>query len=136
MVDAISIAISGLQAQSQRLAASANNIANVSTTGRVPTQDNPSSTVYRPLQVSYQALTAGGEPGGVAAQVSEVNDPYTVIYDPSNSYANSEGLIAAPNVDLVEEAVNVLISKTLYKANISVIKTQEEMFDEALDILT
>ena len=136
MVDALSIAVSGLMAQRQRLGVAASNIANVSTTGRIPTADNPSSTVYRPLEVSYAAMTVNGRPAGVSTQVNEVHDPYSVAYDPSSSYANSDGLVAAPNVDLVTESVNMLMAKNLFKANLSVIKTEKEMLGELLDTLT
>lgn len=135
MVDALSIAVSGLTAQKQRLAVSASNIANVSTVGRVPTADNPASTVYHPLDVSYTAMTVNGKPGGVSAQVNDVQDPYTVFYDPSNSYANADGLVAAPNVDLVAESVNMIVARNVFKANLSVIKVEKEMLGELLDTL-
>ena len=135
MSNVLSIALSGLNAQNTRLAASANNIANASTVGAVPTASG-TSTVYRPLSVSYTALTAGTNTGGgVSAHVTEDADGYTVIFDPSSPFADSEGLIAAPNVDLAREAVNILESKLLFKANLSVIKIQKEMMGELLDTL-
>ncbi len=136
MADAISIALSGLTAQSIRLAASASNIANVSTSGVLPTKQSPASTVYRPLSVSYTALTTGaGQAGGVRADVTEDPDGYSAVYDPSNVHANNEGLVAAPNVDLARETVNILVAKTLFKANLSVIKAEREMLGELLDTL-
>lgn len=131
MTDAISIAMSGLRAQSVRLAASASNIANVGTSGAIPTPEAPASTVYKPLNVSYTALSTGG----VRADVIEDANGYTPVYDPSSIYANNDGLSAAPNVDLVKETVNMLEAKAVYKANVSVIKTQEEMLGELLDTL-
>lgn len=136
MSGALSIAVSGLAAQSQRLAAISNNIANVNTTGVLPTQSAPVSTVYRPLSVSFTALTAGdGIPGGVRAEVTADPDGYSPVYDPSSIYANSEGLIAAPNVDIARELVNLIETKSVYKANVSVIKTQSEMLNELLNTI-
>lgn len=134
MTDALSIALSGLKAQTQRLAATASNVANASTTGAVPSADPsaPASTVYKPLQVTFSSLE---DTGGVRADVSPDPNGYTVIYDPSSVHANAEGLIAAPNVDLAEEAVHLLETKSAYKANVSVIKTQDEMLKDLLDVL-
>lgn len=135
MVDAVSIALSGLTAQKQRLGVSATNIANMSTGGVVP-ENGQVSTVYRPLQVNTQSVTfENGEGAGVQASVSEKNNPYSVVYDPNSVYANEEGLVAAPNVDLAEESVNLLMTKTAYKANIAVMKTADEMTQSLLDEL-
>lgn len=38
-------------------------------------------------------------------------------------------------VDLSEEAVNLLLAETEYKANLATIKTADELSDELLDIL-
>jgi len=137
MTDAVSIALSGLRAQQTRLAAGASNIANASTTGTVPAASPSapastaasSSTVYKPLSVNLTSLAAGG----VRADVSADPKGYSLIYDPSSPYANSEGMIAAPNVDLTREIVNLLEIKTSYKANLAVLKTQDEMLGELLD---
>ncbi len=136
MVNALSIAISGLMAQSQRLSASANNIANALTTGALPTQQAPASTVYKPLSVSYTALTIGGTGSGVAASVTADPNGYSPVYDPSSIYANKDGIIAAPNVNLTQESVNILESKTIFKANLSVIKTQDQMLGDLLNIIS
>lgn len=132
MTDALSIALSGLNAQKQRVAAVASNIANATTVGRVPTTEDPATTVYKPVSVSLTALQAGG----VAAQVTESPEGHSVIYDPSSFYANAEGLVAAPNVDLAEQLVDLLVSKSLFKANAAVIKTQDELNDSLLDIIS
>jgi flagellar basal-body rod protein FlgC len=132
MTDALSIALSGLRVQQTRLDAAANNIANATTSGRVPTQADPASTVYKPLTVSMTALNAGG----VSAQVSANPDAYSVSFSPDDPHANAEGLIAVPNVDLVSESVNIMTVKAAFKANLSIIKTQDQMLGDLLDALT
>lgn len=136
MTDAVSIALTGIAAQSVRLAASANNIANASTIGVLPTEESPASTVYKPLSVSYTALTIGaGSAAGVRADVLENQNGYSPTYDPTSVYANSAGVVAAPNVDLVQEAINISESKTLLKANLAVIKAERDMLGELLDTI-
>jgi flagellar basal-body rod protein FlgC len=131
MSDALSIALSGLTAQKQRLGVAANNIANATTSGRVPTAGDPVSTVYKPLGVSLTALTAGG----VQSTVTEDPKGYSVSYDPDSVYANSDGYVAVPNVDLAEQAVNLIETKALFRANLAVIKTQEQLQKDLLDTI-
>ncbi|MBL8712577.1 MAG: flagellar biosynthesis protein FlgC [Alphaproteobacteria bacterium] len=133
MTDALSIALSGLRAQTTRLAATASNIANASTSGTVPNADPsaPASTLYTPVTVDFSSQAGGG----VSAQVRPDPNAYSVIYDPSSGYANADGLVAVPDVDLAQEAVNLLETKALYKANLSVIKTQDEMLGDLLDTI-
>lgn len=131
MTDALSIALSGLTAQKQKLAASASNIANVSTSGALPTATGAASAVYKPLQVNF--ISESG--GGVRADVVERKDAYTAAYDPSSPHADAEGMIAVPNVDLVEESVKITETKVSFRANLGVMKTQDEMLGELLDTL-
>jgi len=143
MTDAVSIALSGLRAQQTRLAAGASNIANASTTGTVPAAPPSApastvfggqniSTVYKPLNVNLTSLATGG----VRADVTADPKGYSLIYDPASPYANSEGMIAAPNVDLTREIVNLLEIKASFKANLAVLKTQDEMLGRLLDTRT
>lgn len=133
MTDALSIALSGLRAQTTRLAATASNIANASTAGSVPSADPsaPASTVYTPVTVDFSSQAGGG----VSAQVRPDPNAYSVIYDPSSVHANAEGLVAVPDVDLAEQLVNLIETKALFKANVSVIKTQDEMLGDLLDTI-
>jgi len=134
MMDAVSIAVSGLTAQKQRLGATASNIANISTTGRVPGADPsaPASTVYKPLRTTLTSL--GG--GGVQATVTPDENGYSVYYDPSSPQADENGLVAAPDIDLAAESVDLIETKAAFKANLGVLKVQEEMQDSLLDVLT
>jgi flagellar basal body rod protein FlgC len=45
-------------------------------------------------------------------------------------------LIAVPNIDFNKEFVNLMQSKSAFKANLSVLKTEKEMLGELLDALT
>ncbi len=131
MTDTLSIALSGLTAQSRRFGTIANNIANVGTVGALPTAASPASTVYKPQSVSYAALSAG-----VRADVTEDAQGYSAAYDPTSPYADAQGLVAAPNVDFTQELTSLMATKTAYKANIFVIRTQDETIGELLNTLS
>jgi flagellar basal-body rod protein FlgC len=129
MIGAISTALTGLLAASKKVEASANNIANMGSAGSL----DPAS----PNQ-PYQALTtvqqANGTGGVTAANIPK-KPGFVNAYAPDSPFANSEGMVGAPNVDLAEEAVNLKIAEISYKANIGVLKTAQEMSEELSRVL-
>jgi len=135
MSDSISIALSGLLAQSRSLSVSANNIANITTAGAVPTVALPKSNVYKAQTVDFKSLMSNGVAGGVIASVKQ-DKGFSLAFNPSSIYANKDGLIAVPNVDLTKEIVTIMQTKQFYKANLSVIKAQKDMLGELLDAIT
>lgn len=139
LTPALSNALSGLNAQKLRLNATASNVANVSSGGAVPGSAEAAAgatTVYRPLQVNITSQTLpDGQGAGVSANVTEIENGFSLSYDPAGVGANAEGFVAVPNVDLAQEAVNLIETKALFKANAAVIRTQEEMLGNLLDTL-
>lgn len=131
MTDILSIATSGLRAQSTKLATSANNIANVNTTGALA-EDNPDTGAYAPIDTVLETQNGGG----VAASTQTRQNPYTTVYDPSSVYANADGLISAPNISLEEEIVDTKIAEIAYKANAKLISVAKELDEALLDTLT
>lgn len=110
-------------AASKRAEASAENISNMSSAGTV--DGSGAYSGYR-AQTTVQSENAGG---GVSAE-NVVKKPGMVnAYAPESPFANSEGLIGTPDVDLAEEAVNLKLAEIAYKANASVIRTANEMSD-------
>ena len=136
MDDAMAIAASGLAAASASLTAGASNITNMETAGPVPAtspmQPLPANSgVYQPVSATTQALPGGG----VVAAVSNTLPSYTLAYDPSAPFANLQGMVAAPNVDLAAQAVNQLSSALAFRANLAVFQVASNNFKTLLDIL-
>ncbi len=118
---AMNTALSGLQAASTRLNVSANNVANAAST---------SGEVYKAQRVEQTSV----QEGGVKAQV-QPKTPATVQYfDQNNAAANEEGVAEYPNVSLEEEVINQQIAGYDFKANLSVIRTADEMLGNLLDM--
>lgn len=122
-----SYAVSGLLAQSARLEAVANNLANVSSTGPVPAaagagfasnQQKP----YTPVSVE----TIDG-PGGVRTIVRPLEPASTRVFDPKSPYADGNGMIAAPNIDPIAQFRTLLESQSSFALNAAVIKTSDAM---------
>ncbi|PCJ98108.1 MAG: flagellar biosynthesis protein FlgC [Zetaproteobacteria bacterium] len=127
MTNAIGIALTGLNSASLRLNASASNIANISTSGSLTDPDN---APYTPLTTQSTAL---GSIGGVHTAFIAQQPAFTPSYDPDSPFADENGIIGVPNVNLAEELVNIKLAAISYKANLSTIKVAGELFDELLE---
>lgn len=123
MIKTINIALSGLQAATNRLNASASNIANVQTVGSV---EDGEQAPFNPLTTT-QSTT---ENGGVRSEVVNRANPFFQAFDPDSPFANEDGIIGVPNVDLAEEAVNINIAEITYKANLQSIEAASELADQ------
>src|SRR3954467_12930162 len=144
-----SIATSGLSAASLRVNVAASNIANVQTTGPLPASGSSTSAgagssgiaptfpaAYVPLRVDQVSQSSGSTPGGTVATVSTVSPSFTAQSDPGAPFANQDGLVAAPNVDLASEFVQLATAKYSFIANAKVIKASSETTESLLDIKT
>ena len=117
------VAGSAMSAQSQRLNTTASNIANADSAA------GPDGQVYRAKQVVFAAVPMGGaESSGVAVQqVVEDSAPPKMVYDPSHPLADSNGYVAMPNVNVVEEMVNMIQTQRTYELNSKAITTSDQM---------
>jgi flagellar basal-body rod protein FlgC len=121
MIGAISNALSGLMAASKRAEASAGNIANVTTAGSL--DPNSPNKPYTPVTTVQKATQSGG----VLAENRPRENGIVAAYDPNSPFANEQGLIGVPAVDLAEESVNLKLAELTYKANIRVLETAQDM---------
>jgi len=140
MTAALSIARSGLLASVARLNAGAANIANGSTTGPlpasapVPDAAGGAPRVYQPVEVVLRGTGGAGAPAGVSATTRPRLPAYARQYDPSAPFADAKGFVAAPNVDLAAEAVDVLAASLSLRANLAVFRAADEMAKRTLDM--
>ncbi len=128
MVNAISTSLSGLLAQSKKLSVAASNIANADTKGSLDKMD--------PNQ-PYLALTSYTKANGGGVDVAVVlRTPATVqIYDPDAPFANEDGMVAMPNVNLDEEVITAKMAEQAYTANAKVMGTLNRLHDTLIDAL-
>lgn len=127
MGNAIGIALTGLNSSSLKLYASASNIANMRSTGSLSDHDYP----------SYEAQTTQTTTGtgGVYTKIVTRHPATTVAFDPNASYADENGMVSAPNVNMEEELVTMKMAETAYKANAQTIRTAGEMFDTIINAI-
>lgn len=124
------IAASAMTAQSQRMNTTASNMANADSVA------GPDGQPYRARQVVFEMLPSGGSDiGGVrVARVVEDPSPLRMVHDPKNPNANAEGYVAMPNVNVVEEMVNMISASRSYQANVEVLNTAKTMMLKTLSI--
>jgi len=126
------IAGSALSAQSVRLNTVASNLANADSVSGDP------STVYKARHPVFEAVraslgsTLGGANSGSGAAVRvngvvESNAPPTARYEPGNPLANEQGYIYAPNVNVVEEMVDMISASRAYQNNVEVMNTSKDL---------
>lgn len=147
-LNSIDVSASGLTAQRLRMDTIANNMANAETT-RVPNGKGP----YKRQIVVFEARTAPAAGGkfqnllqsqlaavgeGVRVkeikQLDETDAPFRKVYDPSHPDADEQGYVNYPNVNVVEEMINMISSTRAYEANAKVIEATRSMALRALDI--
>lgn len=126
MSNAMSISASGLAAASLRLQAAASNIVNADSNG---TAAASKSSAYQPVSVGQVPAPSGG----VSASLQPVTPASVLAYDPASPYANVQGMIAQPNVDLPTEIVNMKEAANDFRASLAAYKVSSQMFKALLD---
>ena len=124
--------LSGLRTQAVRLSVSADNIANARSVGVREDGSSPVQAPYVPQQVT-DVTTASG---GVRPEVTGVKPPSVAVYQPESELADAQGLVPYANVDIASELVGQVVAQRAYEANLSVIRTKDEMAGSLLDTLS
>ena len=127
------IAASALTAQSMRLNAVASNLAN-SDSAQASTGE-----AYKAKQVVFQAIPMHpATPWAQGVRMREVIEdpaPPRLVYDPRHPLANGDGYVTYPNVDPVEEMVNMLSASRSYQTNVEVMATAKTLMQRTLALL-
>lgn len=72
---------------------------------------------------------------GVAVEsIQNSKDPYKVVYDPTHPDANSDGYVTLPNINIVDEMVNMVSASKAYEANAAAAETTKTMISAAMKI--
>jgi len=131
MSSVLSIAASGLAAQSKRLAVSADNVANILSLGLKADGSNAAAGAYAPKQTALTSIPGGG----VKATAVPVTPPSYETYQPNDPNADTNGLVPRPNVSLETEVVTQIQAARAYQANLQTIKAEDQMLGDLLDAL-
>ena len=147
--NAMNISATGLTAQRLRMDVISENIANVNTTRTLQggpfrrktvlfseIQETPFGALMRDT-IDSEEVTRRRAPLGMGVRVSNVVQdfaPGPMVYDPAHPDANEQGYVEMPNVNIVEEMVNMISASRSYEANITAINTSKAMMQRTLEI--
>jgi len=136
----LSISGSGMSAESERLSAVASNIANANSA--VGAGGQP----FRAREVVFQAASLQGEgddgddpsttgmSGVKVAAVVESSAPTHTVYDPTSTFADDKGYVQMPNVNPVDEMVNMISAQQDYQANLEAFNVAKTLAMRTLTI--
>lgn len=130
MFDIFNVSSSALNAQSQRLNTVASNLANADSA------TSATGEPYRAKQVVFSA-TPLDESGATGVEVVGVVDdpsPMKTVYDPKNPLADEKGYVTMPNVNVVEEMVNMISASRSYQSNVEVMNTAKTLLLKTLTL--
>jgi flagellar basal-body rod protein FlgC len=138
-----SLSGSGMAAQRSRMTVVAGNMANSETTR------TPEGGPYRRRNIIFQSAPADGEfsseldklsertddPQGVeVVGVKQSNRPARKLFDPHHPDADGEGYVALPNINAMEEMVDMMSAVRSYEANLATYNTTKSLIRKILDI--
>lgn len=147
LFSSINIAATGMSVERLRRDIISDNIANASTTrtadgGAFKKSMLILEAVQNDLQYRNPFVPADKDSGvgqGVRVlRIDKDNSQGRLVYDPTHPHAilsgPNTGYVEYPNVNIVNEMVNLISASRAYEANATVIQGSKEMFQSALQI--
>ena len=145
LTDSLAVSVSALDAQRHRLNVIASNLANAQSTKTstggpyrrrdVVFQAAPVSSAFQ--KAFTQVSKGSGRPaldGVKVARVIEDQKPGQTVYDPHHPDADKKGFVTMPNVNVMEEMVNMIGASRAYEANVQAVNATRTMWNRALEI--
>lgn len=141
LLDVFNVAGSAMSAQSVRLNVTASNLANAQSVS------SSVGTTYRARHPVFAAVQADAlsEAGGVETDLSpsrgvqvlgivESAAPLDLRYEPDHPYADADGYVAYPNVNVVEEMANMISASRSFQVNVQTMQSAREMATRLLTL--
>ncbi|RMH43404.1 MAG: flagellar basal body rod protein FlgC [Deltaproteobacteria bacterium] len=133
---AMEISASGLSAQRVRMNVASSNLANVQTTRTA------GGGPYQRKNVVLRSQSVPGASGSFAGAVRAVEvaaiqpdgAPPRYEYDPGHPDANADGYVAYPDINVVEEMVDMITASRAYEAGVTALGTSVAMAERAIGI--
>lgn len=149
----MNIAASGLTANRLRMDTISENIANVNTTRTASggpyqrktvlfetmTDNDPFALVFNNVFGTWGGMEPAPQGRGVrVSRIVEDDSPGFLTFDPTHPDAYQEGPMAGyvrmPNVNIVEEMVNMISATRSYEANITAMQNFRQMTQRTLEL--
>jgi flagellar basal-body rod protein FlgC len=132
LIDTIHVSSSGLKTQQDRLKIVAQNIANSESVGT-----RPGELPYRRKTITFKNVL-DRETGVEMVKTDKVGVDRSAFprkYEPNNPLADSEGYILQPNVNPINEMIDMREARRGYEANLNVIESSKSMLNQTISLL-
>jgi flagellar basal-body rod protein FlgC len=140
-MNSIQTSASGLSAQRLRMNLISGNLANVNTTRtRRGGAYRRKEAIFaaRPIDSTFNKILTDRQKSQFASvqveRIYEDPSPPVMKYQPSHPHANEDGYVAMPNINPMEEMVNMISATRGFEANVTALKAAKEMALKALEI--
>jgi flagellar basal-body rod protein FlgC len=132
-MDLLKVSASALDAHRVRMNIIASNMANAQSTR------TEAGGPYVKKNVLFRTVSVGSDPtekldGVKVTGVVEDTKPPIVIYDPGHPDADDNGNVTMPNINVIEEMVNMMMALRSYEANVKAFNISKGMFQKSLEI--
>ena len=131
MIKGFGISSSGMSAQRARLDVVASNLANANTT-----RTEEGGAYARRVPVFEAIVDGDGDaPGGVAlSEVRTDRNPGPVVFDPGHPDADAQGQVQLPNVNVVEEMVDMMTAARSFEAIVQAFQTLRDLVQQSINL--
>ena len=140
----MAVSASALSAEKMRIDTISQNVANINTTR------TPEGGPYQRRRVVFSEMlqesklnrfvqlpSRGSNANGAGVRVSAVirdEAPARMVHDPSHPDADEDGYVAMPNIDVVNEMVDLITASRAYETNVQVLNVTKSLAMKALEI--
>jgi len=135
--DSLDVSASALSAERLRMNVTSSNLANAQTTR------TPEGGPYRRKDAVFEAKPFANElkdqmdtPLHKVQVVDVISDQGApkLVHQPDHPDADADGNVAYPNINTMEEMVNLITASRTYEANVTAINVARNMMNKALEI--
>ena len=148
LFNALAVSATGMTANRLWIDLIANNISNVNsikTNGdpyqrKVPLFTEVLKQVNQDVEADMSSFNFGTDPlkttgaGVQAYKVATDQSPFKYVYEPGNPHADNNGFVKKPNVEVINEMVDMISANRAYDASVQVANAAKAMVNKALEI--
>ncbi len=134
LIPGIQSSVSALNAERLRMEAISENIANAHTTKDVNGKPFQRNIVVFENVLQQSMGSQSGLSGVGIAQIKKDNSAPQFVYQPGHPHADSQGMVAIPNINVYQEMADLISATRAFEANMAVVKSARSMAMQSLSI--
>jgi flagellar basal-body rod protein FlgC len=151
LFNALAVSATGMTSNRLWIDLIANNISNVNSTGATKGSDPYARKVplftevlrdlqkegANSMQADFDFGSSDVESMGAGVQtfrIAEDKSPFKLVHNPGNPNADANGFVKMPNIDVINEMVDMISANRAYDASVQTANAAKAMVNKALEI--